>query len=200
MLASMNWQPVWSTFVPRFGVSVAENLAFGRPEATHDEIRAAADAVGAAAMIEALPEGFDTPITDRGAALSAGQRQLISLARMLVTDARLIILDEATSSLDMRSEAMVDRAMHTLMRGRTAVVIAHRLSTVRNAHRIHVMERGVVAESGTHEQLLARGGLYAALWRVQTGEVDVTTNAEPAYDAMPAPRGEPDAEPRPISP
>jgi ATP-binding cassette subfamily B protein len=147
-----------------FTGTVAENLAFGRPDATMDEIRAAVDAVGATAMIEALPDGFDTPITDRGAAFSAGQRQLISLARMLVADARLIILDEATSSLDLRSEAMVEHAMRSLMRGRTAIVIAHRLSTIRSADRIVVLDDGRVIEQGTHAELIAARGRYAALY------------------------------------
>lgn len=147
-----------------FTGTVAENLAFGRPDASDDDIRAAADAVGATPVIEALPDGFDTRITERGAALSAGQRQLISLARMLVTDARLVILDEATSSLDLRSEAMVERAMATLMRDRTAIVIAHRLSTIRGADRIVVLDAGRVVEQGRHAELVEAGGRYAALY------------------------------------
>jgi ABC-type multidrug transport system fused ATPase/permease subunit len=147
-----------------FTGTIAQNLAFGRPQATEAEVRAAADAVGATPIIEALPDGFDTEITDRGAALSAGQRQLISLARMLVADARLIILDEATSSLDLRSEAAVEHAMATLMRGRTAIVIAHRLSTIRAADRIVVLEGGRVVEQGTHADLIAGGGRYAGLY------------------------------------
>lgn len=146
-----------------FAGTVADNLAFGRPEATPDQVRAAADAVGATPVIEALPDGFDTRITERGAALSAGERQLISLARMLVTDARLVILDEATSSLDLRSEAQVDRAIDRLLRDRTAIVIAHRLSTIRNADLILVMGDGRIVERGTHDQLLARGGAYSRL-------------------------------------
>jgi ABC-type multidrug transport system fused ATPase/permease subunit len=148
-----------------FTGTVAQNLAFGRPVATEEEIRAAARAIGADVMIEALPDGYETEITDRGAAFSAGQRQLISLARMLVTDARLLILDEATSSLDLRSEAMVERAMGTLMQGRTAIVIAHRLSTIRSADRIVVLDHGRVIEQGTHADLMAAGGRYAHLYR-----------------------------------
>lgn len=147
-----------------FTGSVAENLSFGRPEATEEEIRAAVAAVGAGPMIEALPEGLDTRITERGAAFSAGQRQLMSLARMLVTDARLLILDEATSSLDLRSEAAVEHAMRTLLADRTAIVIAHRLSTIRAADRIVVMQDGRIIEQGSHEALVAAGGRYAGLY------------------------------------
>jgi len=128
----LDTEQLWSAIglVPQrgylFSGTVAENLAFGRPEATEAEIRAAADAVGATPVIEAMPDGFDTRITERGAALSAGQRQLISLARMLVTDARLVILDEATSSLDPQTEADVIANVRAAMQGRTLIVITHR--------------------------------------------------------------------------
>jgi ATP-binding cassette subfamily B protein len=147
-----------------FAGTIADNLAFGRPEASDAELRAAADAVGAADFIEALPEGFDTRINERGSGLSAGQRQLVSFARALVADPRLLILDEATSSVDLRAEQRIDEALRTLLAGRTAVVIAHRLSTIRDADRIVVMEGGRIVEQGAHDELLDAGGRYAELY------------------------------------
>ncbi len=147
-----------------FAGTLAENLRFGRPEATDEEIRAACAAVGALEFIESLPEGLETELAERGAGLSAGQRQLISFARALVADPRLLILDEATSSVDLRTEARIEEALETLLAGRTAIVIAHRLSTIRNADRIVVLHDGAVAEEGTHDELLAAGGRYAALY------------------------------------
>ena len=147
-----------------FAGTIAENLAFGRPEASDAELRAAADAIGATGFIEALPDGFDTRINERGSGLSAGQRQLISFARALVADPRLLILDEATSSVDLRAEQRIDEALRTLLAGRTAIVIAHRLSTIRDADRIVVLEDGRIVEQGSHDELLRAGGRYAELY------------------------------------
>jgi ABC-type multidrug transport system fused ATPase/permease subunit len=147
-----------------FGGTVAENLRFARPEATEEQLRAACSAVGALEFVESLPLGFDTQIEERGARLSAGQRQLLAFARALVADPALLILDEATSSVDLRTEARIEEALATLLRGRTSIVIAHRLSTIREADRIVVVEDGRIVEQGSHEVLLATGGRYAQLY------------------------------------
>jgi ABC-type multidrug transport system fused ATPase/permease subunit len=147
-----------------FSGTVAENLRFARHDATDEELRAACEAVGALEFVDALPDGLETQIEERGSRLSAGQRQLLAFARALVADPRLLILDEATSSVDLRTEARIERALATLLEGRTAIVIAHRLSTIRDADRIVVVEGGRVVEQGSHGQLLAAGGRYARLY------------------------------------
>ncbi len=150
-----------------FSGSVAENIRYGRPDATAAEVRRAAEDADSLDFIEALPQGFDTEVGERGVRLSGGQRQRIAIARALVKDPAVLILDEATSSLDSESEAQVQAALARLMRGRTTLVIAHRLATVRSADRIVVLERGRIVDQGDHHALLARGGLYADLYRLQ---------------------------------
>jgi ATP-binding cassette, subfamily B, bacterial len=148
-----------------FSGSVRENIAFGRPDATGEQIEAAAQAVGAHDLIEGLERGYDTEIGERGGQLSAGQRQLIAFARALIADPRILILDEATSNVDLHTEARIETGLRTLLTGRTAIVIAHRLSTIRRADRIVLLEHGRIAEEGTHEQLIAAGGRYSDLHR-----------------------------------
>jgi ABC-type multidrug transport system fused ATPase/permease subunit len=149
-----------------FDGTVADNIRFGRPDASDDEVRAAASAVGADRFIDALPEGYDTDVAKRGGRLSAGQRQLIAFARAFLADPAVLILDEATSSLDIPSERLVQHALETVLADRTAVVIAHRLSTVRIADRVLVLEHGRIVEDGSPDELIARGdGPYAALHR-----------------------------------
>ncbi|HWP34984.1 MAG TPA: ABC transporter transmembrane domain-containing protein, partial [Thermodesulfobacteriota bacterium] len=150
-----------------FGGTVRDNIAYGRPGASDAEIEAAARAAHAAEFIERLPLGYATPVGERGLALSAGQRQRIAIARVLLKDPALLILDEATSALDAESERLVERALERLMAGRTTLIIAHRLSTVRRAGRVVVLDRGRLVEEGSHEALLARRGLYERLYRRQ---------------------------------
>ena len=154
-----------------FHGSVRENIAYGSFDATLDEVVAAAQVAEAHEFIMQLPDGYDTIVGERGQKLSGGQRQRISIARAVLKDPPVLILDEATSSVDNETEAAIQRSMERISQGRTMIVIAHRLSTVRNADRIFVLDNGALVEQGTHEALAAAGeGIYAGLWRVQTGE------------------------------
>jgi ATP-binding cassette subfamily B protein len=154
-----------------FQGTVRENLAFGVPDATDEQIEEAARSAEAHEFITALPHGYDTIVGERGQKLSGGQRQRLSIARAILRDPAVLVLDEATSAVDNETEAAIQRSLVRVARDRTAVVIAHRLSTVRDADRIWVLEGGRIAEAGTHDELVAAGGLYAALWRVRTGTV-----------------------------
>ncbi|MEM8703745.1 MAG: ABC transporter transmembrane domain-containing protein [Pseudomonadota bacterium] len=160
-----------------FGASVAENIGYGRPDASRSDIVAAANAALAAPFIENMADGYDTLVGERGITLSGGQRQRIAIARAVLRNAPVLLLDEATSALDAESENLVQKALERLMEGRTTLVIAHRLATVLKADRIVVMEDGRIVESGTHAQLSAAGGLYAKLARLQFG---AETHKQPA--------------------
>jgi ATP-binding cassette subfamily B protein len=153
-----------------FHGTVRENIAYGRPDASDAEIERAAELAEASGFIAELHAGYDTVVGERGQKLSGGQRQRLSIARAILVDPPVLVLDEATSSVDNETEAAIQRSLDRVSRDRSAIVIAHRLSTVRGADRIHVLDRGQVAEAGTHEELLAADGIYASLWRVQTGE------------------------------
>ncbi|MGH9084137.1 MAG: ABC transporter ATP-binding protein, partial [Acidimicrobiales bacterium] len=157
-----------------FQGTVRENLTYGRPDASDDDVVRAATLAEAHTFIQSLPQGYETIVGERGQKLSGGQRQRLTIARAILRDPAILVLDEATSAVDNETEAAIQRSLAAVSADRTTIVIAHRLSTVRHAHRIHVIEAGDIIEAGTHEELVESGGLYAALWRVQTGEAAAT--------------------------
>ena len=152
-----------------FHRSIRENISYGRPDATEEQIRLAAAQANALEFIDRLPSGMDTMVGERGVKLSGGQRQRVAIARAILADCPILVLDEATSALDSESEALVQDALENLMRGRTSIVVAHRLSTVASLDRIVVLSEGHIVEDGTHEELVSAGGEYAGLWSRQTG-------------------------------
>ncbi len=154
-----------------FGGTIRENIAYGHPDATMRDLVRAAQITEAHEFIEALPDGYDTIIGEGGVKLSGGQQQRIGIARAVLADRPIFLFDEATSAIDFETEAAIQRSLRDVTEGRTTVIIAHRLSTIRNADIIYVMDNGTVVESGKHDELIQSGGLYANMWRVQTGEV-----------------------------
>jgi ATP-binding cassette, subfamily B, bacterial len=170
-----------------FPLTVAENIAYGRPDATREEIVAAAVAASADDFIRRLPGGYDSIIGERGATLSGGEKQRLAIARAFLKDAPILILDEPTSALDARTEAKLLDALNRLMKGRTTLIIAHRLSTIRNADRILVIDKGEIVEEGRHAELMQGGGLYASLYRQQMEIVrhDVEPQPNPAVARAP---------------
>src|SRR6476620_4401186 len=172
-----------------FGGTIRDNIAYGNPAATEAQIRAAAEATYVDRFVRSLPEGYDTVIDEEGAGVSAGEKQLITIARAFLADPSLLILDEATSSVDTRTEVLVQRAMAALRSDRTSFVIAHRLSTIRDADTILVMENGLIVEQGNHQELLAAHGayhrLYAAQFRGATDGAEALDGAEPEPAGVP---------------
>jgi ATP-binding cassette subfamily B protein len=160
--------------------TIAENIAYGKPEASREEIIAAARAARAHDFILRLPQGYDSLVGERGQALSGGERQRISIARALLIDPRILILDEATSSVDTTTEMEIQEALDNLIQGRTTIAIAHRLSTLRKADRLVVLDRGAIVEIGNHEDLMARGGAYYDLYEAQTRQVDAEAPLDPS--------------------
>jgi subfamily B ATP-binding cassette protein MsbA len=167
-----------------FGGAIRENILYGRLDASEEDLFDAARAANAHDFIVGLPDGYETVVGERGIRLSGGQRQRIAIARAILKDPRILLLDEATSSLDNESERLVQEALERLMQGRTTVIIAHRLSTVRVAHRIAVLDGGRIVELGAHDDLLARGGVYARLYAMQFG-AEQQTGAVPAREDRP---------------
>jgi len=163
-----------------FHGSIRDNVAFGRPDATDDEVHEACRAVGIADLVDRLPDGLATPCHERGVSLSSGERQLLALARTFLYRPRVVVLDEATSNLDLRSETKVERALDVLLEGRTAIIIAHRLTTARRADRIAVVDDGGIVEIGTHDELVAAGGAYATMWATYAAHLSPSADQRPA--------------------
>jgi ATP-binding cassette subfamily B protein len=161
-----------------FSGTIMENIRYNKTDATEQDVIEAARAVGAHEFISALPQGYETVMGERGGALSLGQRQLISFARALVADARILVLDEATASIDSYTEMLIQKALKTLLSGRTGLVIAHRLATIRDADKIIVLQAGEVLEQGTHEELIANDALYAQLYSANYASFDDLPVAE----------------------
>jgi ATP-binding cassette subfamily B protein len=171
-----------------FGGTIRENIAYGKPGASDEEVLAAARATYVDRFVHSLPDGYDTKLDAEGGNISAGEKQLITIARAFLSDPALLILDEATSSVDTRTELLVQQAMAALRSDRTSFVIAHRLSTIRDADVILVMRDGQIVEQGSHAQLLARDGAYAELYAAQFSgaAIDVDTGEAPAAEGVPA--------------
>jgi ATP-binding cassette subfamily B protein len=169
-----------------FSGTIRDNIRYGRLDATDEEVEDAARIVGAHEFIMRQPEGYNTQVRERGSRLSVGQRQMLAFARALLSDPRILILDEATSSVDAYTELQIQRALEKLLKGRTSIVIAHRLSTIRNADRIYVIDLGVVKEVGSHEELIAKGGLYKSLYEKQFAGEPEETETMPVVDMQEA--------------
>jgi len=152
-----------------FPTTIMENIRYGNPDCTDEEVKEAAATAEATGFIEQLPDGWSTMVGEGGHRLSGGQRQRLAIARAVLKDAPLLVLDEATSAVDNETEAALQRSIGRISKGRTTVIIAHRLSTVRNANRILVFENGAIIEDGSHDELVLLNGTYARLWAVQTG-------------------------------